>query len=104
MTKTTLPITFIFLMTSLIAIAQGRTITGTVTGSDDKQPLPGVNVLVTGTSRGTVTDLNGAYSMEVREGENSITFSFIGYKTQTIEVGERSVIDVVLASDTETLQ
>jgi TonB-linked SusC/RagA family outer membrane protein len=95
---------FLFPLGVLTAQAQARTITGTVTGSDDNQPLPGVNVLVTGTSRGTVTDINGTYSLELREGENSISFSFIGFKTQTVEVGDRAVVDVVLASDTETLQ
>src|SRR4051812_45923178 len=95
--------TCFFSLMFLVAMAQGRTVTGTVTG-DDTEPLPGVNVIVTGTSRGTVTDLNGAYSIELREGENSIAFSFIGYKAQTAEVGDRSVVDVVLQSDTETLQ
>jgi TonB-linked SusC/RagA family outer membrane protein len=108
--KRALPIACVFLLLSLTSIAQNapvttsRMVTGTVTGSDDNQPLPGVNVVIAGTSKGTVTDLNGAYSIEVSPGENSITFSFIGFKTQTAEVGERSVIDIVLQSDTETLQ
>jgi TonB-linked SusC/RagA family outer membrane protein len=103
MNKLLLSVCFIFFLGGA-AMAQSRTITGVVTGAEDGQPIPGVNVVVVGTSRGTVTNLDGGWTLELQSGENSISFSFIGYKTQTIEVGDRTKIDIVLASDTETLE
>jgi TonB-linked SusC/RagA family outer membrane protein len=73
-----------------------RIIRGTVTGSDTGETLPGVNVLVKGTTRGTVTDIDGAYQIEVRPGDQSLVFSFIGYDNQEIAIGTSEVIQVVL--------
>ena len=96
---------FFFHFLSITLIAQpDRTVHGIVTSAEGKQPIPGVNVLVTGTPRGTVTDVNGLYSLELKGTEQSITFSFIGFKMQTVVVGERSVVDVILAEDTEVLE
>jgi hypothetical protein len=64
--------------------------------------LPGVNVLVTGTSQGTVTDGDGNYSIEVPEG-GSLSYSFIGYLDQRLEVGDRSVINLNLEPDIQQL-
>jgi len=77
------------------------TVTGKVT--DEKgDPLPGVTVSVPGTTIGTATDLDGQYSLSVPEG-STLVFSFIGFETQTIAVGGRSVIDVVLKEDMASL-
>ncbi|MFN8257296.1 MAG: SusC/RagA family TonB-linked outer membrane protein [Bacteroidales bacterium] len=74
-----------------------RTVTGTVTSSDDGVGLPGVSVLVKGTQAGTITDLNGKYSVDVPEGATTLIFQFMGMKTQ--EVGITSdVIDVAMES------
>lgn len=78
-------------------------VSGTVT-SDDGEPLPGVNVVVEGTSKGAVTGVNGEYSISLSSGENTLVFSFIGFQTQTIEVGNRSVIDVTMVSDIKSLE
>ncbi len=86
------------------AIAQSHTVTGKVISSEDKQPLPGVNVIIQGTSKGTSTDTNGTYSIELVSGENTISFTFIGFKTQTVEVGQRVMIDVVLETDATELE
>ncbi len=75
------------------------TVSGTVTTQEDGTPLPGANVLVTGTSVGAATNSNGEYSLDVPEGSNELTFSFIGYKTTTVEINGRSVIDIALATD-----
>lgn len=83
--------------------AQTRTVEGTVTGTDDGSPLPGVNVVVKGTTKGTATDAGGKYKVELAEGENALIFSFIGYKTQTVDVGGRTTVDVGLESDAATL-
>jgi TonB-dependent starch-binding outer membrane protein SusC len=97
-------LTTLVLSISLFGLAQSRVITGQVIGSDDKQPIPGVNVLVQGTNKGTATDLNGKYSIELIAGEDALIFSFVGYKTQTIQIGQREVIDVVLETDAKQLE
>jgi TonB-linked SusC/RagA family outer membrane protein len=88
----------------LIGYAQTRVITGRVIGGDDQEPIPGVNILVQGTAKGTATDFNGKYSIEVIAGEDVLTFSFVGYKTQTIQIGQRDVIDVILETDATALE
>lgn len=85
------------------AQAQERKVTGTVTDGSSNEPLPGVTVRVTGTSTGTITDLNGQYSVSVNS-PASLAFSFVGYISQEVQVGNRSVIDVVLQEDIEQLE
>jgi len=79
-----------------LGFAQTKTVTGTVT-DDTGLPLPGVNVLVKGTSNGTQTDFDGNYSVDV-EATQQLEFSYIGFTTQTITVGDKSEINVELAS------
>ncbi|MGR3811171.1 SusC/RagA family TonB-linked outer membrane protein [Jiulongibacter sp. NS-SX5] len=85
------------------SIAQGRAVSGVVTSSDGQEPLPGVSVLVKGTSNGTVTDVNGKYTLNVTD-ENTLVFSFIGYSAQEIAVGNQSTINVTLAFDETNLE
>lgn len=77
---------------------------GKVSGMDDRMPLPGVNVQVKSTTRGTATNAEGAYSIELQAGENVLVFTFIGYKTQEIEVNNRAIIDVVLEPEATALE
>ncbi|WP_200974927.1 TonB-dependent receptor [Echinicola sp. 20G] len=77
------------------------TVTGKVTDSDG-EPLIGASVLVEGTSNGTVTDIEGHYSLDVPEGATLI-ISYIGFKNKVIEVGNQTIIDVVLESDLSAL-
>src|SRR4030042_3600884 len=70
-------------------------ITGTVTGSDGT-PIPGVNIVITGTALGTATDAAGKYSIEVPRGSKSLRFSFIGMETQDINIGTLTHIDVTM--------
>ena len=80
--------------------AQGtRTITGTVLSASDNLGIPGVNVIEKGTTNGTVTNLDGAYSISVSETARSIVFSFVGMKTQEIEIGTKSIINVTMEED-----
>ncbi len=79
------------------AIAQ-RTITGTVTDASTKEPLIGANILVLGTSSGTVTDIDGNYSLSVPEGANTLEVTYTGYASQRVEVGAQSVINIVLSA------
>lgn len=82
---------------------QERTITGTVTASEDGSPLPGVNVILIGTSTGTVTDGQGKYEIKVPATGAKLAFSFIGYVSQEISVGTKTVIDVSMSADTKAL-
>ena len=83
--------------------AQDRVVTGKVSSSEDGSALPGVNVVVKGTTSGTVTDSEGKYSLTVPPSGGSLVFSFIGLTTQEIEIGERTVIDVQLGLDIKQL-
>ncbi len=75
------------------------TVSGTVTDSDDGSAIPGVNVLVKGTSTGTVTDVEGQFNVTVSGDNPTLVFSSIGYATQEIAVGSQSTIDVSMAPD-----
>ena len=89
--------TIMVLISSTALFAQ-RTVTGTVTSSEDSQPLPGVNVIVQGTTIGSISSGNGTYSIDIPAGDVSLQFSFIGYTVQVIPVGSSTVIDAVLVA------
>ncbi len=91
------------LLLSWTAWSQDRTVTGKVTSSDEGMGLPGVNVIVQGTNKGTTTDAEGNYSIQLAESETTLVFSFVGYSTQTVQVENRSVIDIELQSDVVSL-
>ncbi|MFK5891201.1 MAG: carboxypeptidase-like regulatory domain-containing protein, partial [Flavobacteriaceae bacterium] len=76
-----------------ITFAQEKTVSGTVT--DDSGPLPGVSVVIKGTTTGTETDFDGKYSIKVNVGE-ILSFSYIGMDTQERKVGLANTIDVVM--------
>ena len=83
---------------------QGKNITGKVTDSDTNEGLPGVNIVIKGTSQGTVTDVNGAYSINVPNPETALVFSSVGYVQKEIMVGNQSVIDISLSPDVTSLK
>ncbi|WP_258104721.1 TonB-dependent receptor [Marinoscillum sp. MHG1-6] len=85
-----------------ITIDQSATVTGTIT-DETGEPLPGATVIVQGTSKGTITDFNGNYSLEVPEGA-ILEITFIGYEAVTIPVDGRNVINVSLQQDLEQLE
>ncbi len=84
------------------AQSSGKTITGTVF-DDSNTPAIGVNIVVEGTSTGTSTDFDGNYSIKIPDGGTALTFSFLGFKTQTIVIGNQTTINVTLETDTSTL-
>lgn len=84
--------------------AQGRRVTGKVTSSEDGTALPGVSVVLKGTTVGTATDGNGEFAIEVTGDNPVLTFSFIGQKSVEVAVGARSTVDVQMASDATELQ
>ncbi len=94
----------VFLSLPSLLVAQNRTVSGKVTGADDNLGIPGASVLVQGTTKGVATDADGNFSLELQAGETVLIISSIGYKTQTVALGERTSIDVVLESDAVSLQ
>jgi TonB-linked SusC/RagA family outer membrane protein len=98
MKKHLLRLTFLFLLVSVAAHAQQ--VTGRVTSAADGSPVPGVSIVLKGTTTGTSTDADGKFSVEV-PGESSqiLVVSFIGYATQEISVLNKTVIDIALIED-----
>lgn len=89
----------VFALMAFTAIhSQERMVSGTITDANDGSAIPGVNILVQGTSRGTITDVDGNYQIKVNSGE-VLVFSFIGYKIQEIPVGDQRTLDVEMAAD-----
>ena len=81
---------------------QVKTISGKVISKADGQPVPGVNILIVGTTTGTSTDFDGKYTIEAKAGD-VLQFSYVSFKNQVITVGESNTIDVSLEEDTNTL-
>ena len=86
-----------------LAYAQERTVTGKVS-SDEEGALPGVNIIIQGTGQGTVSDIEGNFSISVPGPESVLVFSSIGYTTEAVTVGNQSVIDMVLVADVTSLK
>jgi len=74
-------------------------ISGTVVGTDDGLPLPGVNVIIKGTQKGVSTDMNGKYQITVKNQKAVLVFQYLGYVTQKIKVKSKTVINVKMAPD-----
>jgi TonB-dependent starch-binding outer membrane protein SusC len=99
--KTKIILLLLFLL-SISGFAQNLTVSGVVTSSEDNMPIPGVNVIIKGTSRGVSSDFDGNYSVQTVKGE-ILEFSSIGFKTKTITVDNQDIINVVLDVDIESL-
>ncbi|MBT28907.1 MAG: SusC/RagA family TonB-linked outer membrane protein [Thalassobius sp.] len=82
---------------------QEKRITGKVTEANTGEPLPGVTVLLEGTNIGSITDINGVYRLDVPETAEKLLFSFVGYATLEVEIGNQSQIDVALETEASEL-
>ena len=103
MNKKTLLFFFLALMISPIAaLSQTITVSGKVISSDDGYGLPGVTIQVKGTVTGTVTDLDGNYSLKA-DSQDVLVFSFVGYKTKEVAVKGKTKINVTLDLDAQML-
>lgn len=87
-----------------IRAKQAQKIIGKITDASTGEGLPGVSVIIVGTTTGASTDINGNYQLEVPNASSKLSFSFIGYTTQVIEVGNKSQIDVHLSAETQKLE
>jgi TonB-linked SusC/RagA family outer membrane protein len=87
----------------MVFAANDITVSGKVTSAEDGTALPGVNVYVKGTQSGTMTDVEGRYTLSVANGEAVVIFSYIGFTTQEVVVGDRTTLDVTLLPNSESL-
>jgi TonB-dependent starch-binding outer membrane protein SusC len=101
--KKILLLCFSFVFASFTILAQDRVVSGKVTSADDGSTLPGVNVVVKGSTTGSVTDADGSYKITVPGSGGTLIFSFIGMVSQEVEIGDKTNIDVVLTSDVTQL-
>jgi TonB-linked SusC/RagA family outer membrane protein len=101
--RSTFGIGILILGLQLTSLAQENRVSGKVTSEEDGLPLPGVNVLVKGTTIGTVTDSEGNYSIAVQSGESTLVFSFIGFLMQEVSIAGKSEVNVVMSTDIQTL-
>jgi hypothetical protein len=96
-------ITVFLTLLSGFAVAQ-RTITGKVTDAESKAPLSGVSVVVSGTTKGTATDAQGTFKIDLGANQKTIVLSFNGYESRTVAVGNSSAISVEMDVDVKALQ
>src|SRR5687767_3378973 len=87
---------------SLNLMGQEISVSGTVR-DENNSPLPGVNILVKGTTAGTITDTNGKYQLAVPNSNTVLVFSFIGYMEQEVTIGDKTTIDISMALDVKAL-
>lgn len=99
--RLSLSLAWLMLMFASVTLAQERVVTGTVV-DETGAGMPGVNVLVKGTPQGTVTSAQGAFSISVPQNA-TLVFTFVGYKTTEVPVGDRSTIDLSLEPDATSL-
>lgn len=102
--KRILLLSFLFSCTIVFGAWAQRTVTGKVTSNDDGSTVPGVNVILKGTTNGTTSDLDGNYSLTVPGEGGTLVFSFIGMESQEVAIGSRSTVDVGMISDVTELQ
>ncbi|WP_373399488.1 SusC/RagA family TonB-linked outer membrane protein [Algoriphagus halophilus] len=103
--KKSYSMTLLFLFGFLISISTyaQQTVRGKVTAQEDGQALPGVSIVIQGTTTGTVTNIDGEYSINVPNSESVLVFSFIGFETQNVTVGANTQLNVSLATSTSDL-
>ncbi|WP_375436461.1 SusC/RagA family TonB-linked outer membrane protein [uncultured Hymenobacter sp.] len=97
-----LPVAVALMAIAPAAVAQA--VTGRITADDSKAPLPGVTVVLKGSTTGTATGADGSYSLNVPNRQGTLIFSFIGYATQEVPIDGRSEVSIVLGTDTKALQ
>jgi len=93
----------LFLTISTSLFAQERVVQGNIKDNSDGLTIPGVNILIQGTTQGSITDLDGNYQISVPDDNAILVYSFVGYKKQEVTVGSRSVIDISLSLDVSEL-
>ena len=93
----------LLLLMTIPSYAQDRLISGTVTAEQDGATLPGVNVVVKGSTVGTITDIEGKYALSAPEDAETLVFSFIGLKTEEVAINNQSTINLAMTDDVAEL-
>ena len=88
-------ITFLCLLCIVQAYSQSFTISGTIIDGESNEPLIGAGILVKGAGRGTITNIDGKYSLEVKRGE-TLVFSFVGYQNQEVAITNQRTLNIAL--------
>jgi TonB-linked SusC/RagA family outer membrane protein len=99
MRKFTIVLAFLLIAGLQGLLAQTRVISGVVTSSEDKSPIPGVTIVVKSTTIGTTTNVDGKYTLSVPSKYNVLTFSYVGMKTKEVNIGESNTLDLVMEPD-----
>ena len=86
-----------------IAMAQQTVLTGKVTDSSSGEALPGVSIVVKGTTNGTITNMDGIYNLNAKKGD-VLQFSFVGYKTQEVAIQDQKKLNIALEEEKAELQ
>lgn len=101
--RTALLAALIILSATSLSFSQSRIVRGLVTSSEDGGPIPGVTILIRGTTQGTITDFDGRYEISVPEDRNILVFRFVGLQSQEIAVSNRISIDVTMIPELTSL-
>ncbi|MGA2824265.1 MAG: SusC/RagA family TonB-linked outer membrane protein [Bacteroidales bacterium] len=99
MRKFTIVLAFLLMAGLQGVLAQTRVISGVVTSSEDKSPIPGVTIVVKSTTIGTTTNIDGKYVLTIPVKYDLLTFSYVGMKTKEVKIGESNTLDIVLDPD-----
>ncbi|MGK7396485.1 MAG: SusC/RagA family TonB-linked outer membrane protein [Candidatus Cyclobacteriaceae bacterium M3_2C_046] len=97
-------LTGVFLVTQMIAFAQDRSIKGKVISYEDNQSVPGANVVVKGTTIGTVTDIDGNFTLTIPEDAQTLVVSYVGYTSEEVSIGNKTNFSINLMPDITQLQ
>ena len=103
MNQNSLKLLFLVCVLGLQSLYAQTTVTGTITDTNDGNPLPGVSVVVKGTSNGVASDFDGNYLIEMEDSNAVLVFSFVGYSNKEISIDGRSVINLTLEESAESL-
>ncbi len=98
-----LPLLFLLSLGTSLTVAAQQAVTGTVVAAETGEPLIGVSVVVEGTTAGTITEVDGTYRVSLPEAATRLVFSYIGYRSQQVEIGSQTVVDISLAEDAAKL-
>lgn len=104
MRKFTLLIALMIFIGMQVALAQTRTLSGTVTNAEDGSTIPGVSVVVKGTTVGTTTDLQGKYSLVIPADAQILRFTFVGMKTLEVAIGTENVMNVAMEPEVTAIE
>lgn len=99
-----LSLLLVMLLLSVVQLLAQRTITGKVTSADDGSVMPGVTVLLKGSTNGVLTDVDGKYSISVPKNATELQFSFIGMKTQIVAITALNTVDCMLQSEAQNIE